>query len=559
MGARERRGSARRLKPAPTDPILSRLLSQGVVVLCSLLIGCTVGPNYTPPDAPTAENWIEAGAPNIKREAADHAEWWTVFSDPILDRLVRTAYSQNLSLRTAGLRVLEARAFRGVAVGDFFPQVQEGVGSYTRAETSGALANSPRRRRSSDFAFGGNVSWELDFWGRFRRGIEAADASLYASVLNYDDVLVTLVADVASAYVNIRAYDERLALARSNVTLQRQSFNIADARFRAGGTTELDVEQAKSLLADTQAMIPELEIGRRQAANQLCILLGTPPRQLDDLLGEAKPIPTAPPSVAIGIPAELLRRRPDIRRAERNAATECARIGVTKADLYPTFSLAGSFGWEAQHFSWLFDGHAFNGSVGPSVRWDLFNYGRIKNNIRLQDARFEEAMTTYQNTVLQAGQEVEDAIVAYLRSQEQANFLTESVTAARKSVDLAMIQYQAGGADYTRVLNTQTALVQGQDDLVVSHGNIALSLVSLHRALGGGWQIRYGKEFVPAETLKRMRARTDWGNLIDPNYGAKSDMLLFKRPDTDKDPVPPGQLEKPDQPGAADKSAKPAK
>jgi NodT family efflux transporter outer membrane factor (OMF) lipoprotein len=495
-----------------------------------------VGPNYETPKSATSDGWIEGKDPQLKSEAAEQVEWWKVFNDPVLDKLVGIAYSENLPLRVAGLRVLEARAQRGVAVGNFFPQVQEATGSYQRVNYSTRTANVFPTPYFNDWAFGGDASWELDVWGKFRRGIEAADASLYSSVLSYDDVLVTLVADVATAYVNIRAFDERLTLARGNVDLQRQSLNIVEARFRAGGTTELDVAQAQTLLANTEAQIPALEIGRRQAENQLCILLGIPPRKLDDILGGAKPIPSAPPSVAIGIPADLLRRRPDVRKAERDAAAQCAQIGVAKADLYPAFSISGSFGWEAEHFAWTFDRRAFTGTVGPSFQWALFNYGRITNNVRAQDARFEQAITGYQNIVLRAAEEVENAIVAYLRNQEQGKYLAESVTAAKRSVDLALIQYQAGGADYTRVLNTETSLVQQEDSLVVSHGNVALSLVSLHKALGGGWQIRQGKEFVSEETVKRMRARTNWGDVTSPNYSKKSDMLVFPRPDTDKEP-----------------------
>lgn len=506
-----------------------------------------VGPNYEPATAPTAEKWLETGNPKIKSDSAENAQWWKLFNDPVLDKLVGIAYSQNLPLRVAGLRVLEARALRGIAVGDFFPQMQEVTASYERTEVSGAIAGSPPKRRFSTFALGGDVSWEVDVWGKFRRGIEAADASLYSSVLNYDDVLVTLVADVATTYVDLRAYDERLALARGNVALQQQSLDIADNRFRAGGTSELDVQQAKSLLAQTQAMIPSLQIGRRQAENRLCILLGIPPRLLSDILGEMGNIPAAPTSVAIGIPAELLRRRPDVRRAERDAAAECARIGIAKADLYPAFSISGSFGLEAEHFSYLSAGHAFSGAVGPAVRWDVFNYGRIKNNVRAQDARFEQALTSYKNTVLRAGQEVEDSIASYLGSQDQTRYLTDSVTASKRSVDLALIQYQAGGADYTRVLNSETSLVQQQDNLVVSHSNIVLSLVSLHKALGGGWQLRQGREFVPEETLQRMRARTDWGDVTVPDYSKRSDMLFFPRPDTDKDPNTPDKPAVPDK------------
>lgn len=505
-----------------------------VVVLIVLLTGCMVGPNYTPPKAPTADTWIESKSPQLKTDAAVQAEWWKVFNDPVLDKLVQMAYSGNLTLRTAGLRVLQARALRGVAVGQFFPQLQEATGGYNRLAVSAQTATPARNRFFNNWQFGGEAAWELDMWGRFRRGIEAADANLYSSVFSYDDALVTLVAEVATAYINIRAFDERLALARENVALQQRSLEIAEARFQAGGTTELDVQQAKSLLASTQALIPTLEIGRRQAENLLCILLGLPPRKLDELLAGPKPIPSAPATVAIGIPAELLRRRPDVRRAEREAAALCAQIGVAAADLYPAFYISGSFGWQADTFGGMFDRRAFRGNIGPSFQWHLFNYGRIKNAVRAHDAAFQAAIAAYQNTVLQAQQEVENAIVSFLRSQEQVKALTDSVSASKRSVELSLIQYQAGGADYTRVLNSETFLVQQQDALVVAHSNVALSLVALNRALGGGWQIRQGQEFVPPEVIQEMRARTDWGDITSPDYQKKHDMFFFPRPDVDK-------------------------
>ena len=493
-----------------------------------------VGPNYEPAKAPTAEGWVEGKNAQLDTKTEEKAEWWKVFNDPVLDKLVEMAYAQNLSLRTAGLRVLQARALRAVAVGEFFPQMQQAVGHYQREAVSSKVAAPSPIRFFNDWQFGGQAAWELDVWGKFRRGIESADASLYASVLTYDDALVTLVADVAATYVNIRTFDERLALARENVDVQQRSLDIAQARFQAGGTTELDVQQAKSLMGSTQAAIPVFEIGRRQAENQLCILLGVPTQQLAGQLGPPKPIPGAPPSVTVGIPADLIRRRPDVRAAEQNAISQCALIGVTKAQLYPAFSITGAFGWEAESFGGMFNSKAFMGNIGPSYQWNLFNYGQITNNVRAQDAVFEQAITAYENTVLQAGQEVEDSIVSYLNSQEQARYLTDSVAASKRSVELSLVQYQTGGADYTRVLNSETFLVQQQDALVVSHGNVALGLVSLNRSLGGGWQIRQGNEFVDEETVRKMRARTNWGNITSPDYSKKSDMLVFPRPKMDE-------------------------
>ena len=350
------------------------------------------------------------------------------------------------------------------------------------------------------------------------RGLESADASLYASVMGYDDVLVSLVSEVASAYIDIRSFEQRIAYAEANVELQQQTLEITDVRFRAGEDTELDVQQARSNLANTEALIPDLQNARRSASYRLCFLLGMTPQSLDEMLAETKGIPAPPTDVAIGVPAELLRRRPDIRRAEREAAAQCAQIGVEVANLYPQFSLNGSIGYGADNLSDTFSTTGFEGSFGPSFRWDILNYDRIKNAVRIEDARFEQLIVSYQNTVLRAASEVESAATSFALSQVQAEALDRSVVASAKAVDLALIQYRNGEVDFTRVLDTQSFLTEQQDRLAASRRNVAGSVVSLHRALGGGWEIRNGKPFVDPETQRKMQERTDWGNIIDPDY-----------------------------------------
>ena len=280
--------------------------------------------------------------------------------------------------------------------------------------------------------FGFNLNWELDFWGRFRRAIESDTANLDASVEGYDDVLVTLLGDVATNYVQMRTLEGRIQYTRANVELQRQTLTIAEARFKGGTTSKLDVYQARSTLEQTEAQIPELEISLRQTVVQLCILLGMPPEELRARLGPA-PIPTAPVDVAVGIPADLLRRRPDVRRAERLAAAQCAQIGIAEADYYPAFSINGTLGYSAEQFPDLFRPAALNANVGPSFQWNLLNYGRILNNVRLQDARFQELVTTYQQTVLNANQEVENGLVTFLRAQTPHEFPDRQRGRCRKS------------------------------------------------------------------------------------------------------------------------------
>ncbi len=293
--------------------------------------GFKVGPNYAQPPAPVATEWIDAADQRVRKESDDLSKWWTVFNDPVLDGLICFAYKQNLSLKAAGFRVLQARALLGIDVGNLFPQTQKMMGDYTRVALSDATANSipsfnipGTQRYFSQWDYGFNLGWELDFWGRFRRAVESGSASLDASVANYDDVLVTLLGDVASNYTQIRTTELRIQYTKDNVALQRETLEISEARFKVGAVSELDVDQARSTLEQTIAGISELEIALRQANNRLCVLLGIPPEELKAKIGAA-PIPAAPVDVAAGIPADLLRRRPDVRRAERQAAAQSPR------------------------------------------------------------------------------------------------------------------------------------------------------------------------------------------------------------------------------------------
>jgi len=490
----------------------------GLATTTLWLSGCLmVGPDYVRPPAPTAETWIDTGDVAVRREPADVSAWWSVFNDPVLNTLVETAYRQNPSLRAAGVRVLEAQARRGIAIGLLFPQQQDAFGVYSSNELSETRANQSSPLLSSsfdDWQVGFDAGWELDFWGRFRRGIEATDAELLASVATYDDVLVSLVAEVARNYALLRTLEERLTVARANVAIQERSFEIADAKFKGGTVTELDSAQAASLLQDTQALIPALESAIRQTRNTLCILLGIPPQDLQHLLGGTQPIPAAPAEVAVGIPADLLRRRPDIRRTERVLAAQSAQIGIAKADLFPSLSLFGTISVAANDFDDLFKSDSLENFGGPTFRWAILNYGRIANNIRVQDARFQALIGDYESTVLQAQGEVENAIAAYLGAQRQVTFLTGSVASAARAVELAEFQYREGATDYTRVLNTQQFLVSEQDRLVDTRGSVALNLVAVYKALGGGWELRAGKDFVPPETRQHMVERTSWDGML---------------------------------------------
>jgi NodT family efflux transporter outer membrane factor (OMF) lipoprotein len=457
--------------------------------------GFKVGPNYKRPPAPVADQWIDALDPRVRSEEPDDRHWWTVFHDPVLSDLVLTAYNQNLTLREAGWRVLQARAALGVSIGELFPQTQTTNGDYTRYNLSREVANRVGLPQSyySQWDYGFGLAWELDFWGLYRRAVEANRDTLDASVENYDDAMVTLVSDVAMNYVQYRTLEQQIAYARENIRLQTISLRIATARFKGGQDSEMSVNQAQSDLSNTQSLIPQYEISLRQANDRLCVLLGIPSVELQAKLGPA-PIPNAPPAVAVGLPAELLRRRPDIRRAERQAAAQSAEIGVAVAQLYPHISIAGTMGWSAQTIPTLFAGDAFRGTIGPTFTWNILNYGRLLGNIREQDAHFNELVVTYQNTVLKADQEVEDGLATFLRSQEQTGFLNTAVNAEIKAVKEAIAQYEGGLTDFNRVALIQERLVERQEELAQAQGSIALGLVQVYRALGGGWQIRCDPE-----------------------------------------------------------------
>lgn len=497
---------------------------QVLAISLVLPLGCfKVGPNFARPPVSVSQAWLDADDQRVKTGPAEYRNWWRTFNAPVLDELIGRAYKENLSLRIAGVRVLEARAQLGVAVGEFYPQTQQAFGSLERIRVSArnpqAAAGTQLDYRQSQIGL--QASWELDFWGKFRRAIESANASWLAVIANYDSALVSLTAGVANSYITIRTLEKRLDIARQNVETQKESLKLTEARFQHGTASQLDVEQAKTVLYNTQASIPGLETQLRQAKDALSVLLGLPPSDLTDILAGASEIPESPPHVVVGIPADLLRRRPDIRSAEQQAAAQCAQIGVAKADLYPAFSLTGNFGFLSSDvgkfsLSDMFQWKSRTAQAGPSFQWNILNYGRITNNVRVQDARFQELLITYQNAVLTAQQDVEDNLAAFLKAQDQAGFLAQAVRSAKTSLDLAILQYREGVKDFTAVLIAQQTLLSEQDSLASTLGNISSSLVGVYRALGGGWEIREGKDLVPPQIREEMENRTHWGKLLTP-------------------------------------------
>jgi NodT family efflux transporter outer membrane factor (OMF) lipoprotein len=425
------------------------------------------------------------------------------------------AYERNPSLQAAGVRVLEAQARRGIAIGTLFPQTQNLIGGYRRTVASENVVVVPPERSFDQFLAGFDVAWELDVWGAFRRGIESADAELLASVADYDDVLVSLLAEVAANYIGIRAAQEALEVARHNATLQRKSFDIASERAKQGAVTDVDPAQSATLLHNTEAQIPFLEAQIDAQASTLSALLGVSPRRVEELVGEAAGrIPRVPAEIAIGIPADLLRRRPDVRRAERLLAAQSARIGIAKADLLPHLSLVGSINLDAKDAEKFFEGRSFEAFGGPTFSWAILNYGRISNNVRVQDARYQALVNDYTTAVLRAQADVESAAATHRGAVLRTAALRDSVAAADKVVDLVGRQYDEGAVDFTTVVLAQQFLVDQQDKLVASEGQEALTLVTLYKSLGGGWEPWQEQSVVSVETTEQMSSRTRWGDLV---------------------------------------------
>jgi NodT family efflux transporter outer membrane factor (OMF) lipoprotein len=488
-----------------------------LVLTVSGTVGCKVGPNYKQPPGRLQQEWMEIGQPGVQRSTAELTKWWEVLNDPVLNDLVERAYHNNPSLHAAAVRVLQAQAARGIAIGLLLPQQQEATGSFLWHQTSenaGGPTSTNNVFHNWDLP-GLSVAWELDLWGRFRRGIEAADATVLASVANYDDVLVSLIAEVATDYVLLRTLEEQLDIVQQNLKIQQEGSAIVRLRREAGTATELDVAQAEALERDTESLIPATEASIRQTRIALCVLLGMPPQDISELVGAKRPIPSPPETVAMGVPADLLRRRPDIRRAEGVLAAQCANIGIAVSDLLPRFSLVGEIGLSAEQFSDLFRGNSFQAFAGPSFRWAILNYGRLINNVRVQDAAFQASISDYENLVLQAQGEAERAMAGLVGAKRQLPSLVGSVEAAARAVNVAQQQYKGGIADYIRVLVAEQFLITEQSRLVATQGLAAQDLVTLYRALGGGWELRDENDLVPADIKEQMRKRTYWGGMID--------------------------------------------
>jgi outer membrane protein, multidrug efflux system len=473
--------------------VKTRSLSLSVLAALTLL-GCTVGPNYHPPATSVPAHWSEPLAGGESDTPASLAAWWKSFNDAELDSLIERAARSNLDLRIARARVRESRAQVRVVQADYWPSV-DATGSFARLRESqnqpliGSLSAFPGVPFENNvYQAGFDSTWEIDVFGGTRRAVEAAKADLAAAEYGRRDTLVTLLGDVARNYVETRGYQRRLTIVHENIRAQQEALTLTRDRFRSGLSSDLDVQQAATVLAQTEAQVPTLESGLQASVHRLGVLLAQPPGALLTELSAVAPIPPAPPEVPVGLPSDLLRRRPDVRQAERQLAAATARIGVATADLYPKFSLTGNIGLESVSTSDFFAESSKFWSAGPTAQWRIFDAGRIRANIRAQNARQEQALAAYEKTMLTSFEDVENALVAYAKEQLRRRSLETAVKADRDALHLSNQLYANGLASFINVLDAERSLYQVEDDLVQSDKTVSQDLIALYKALGGGWE-----------------------------------------------------------------------
>jgi NodT family efflux transporter outer membrane factor (OMF) lipoprotein len=497
------------------------------------LSGCVrLGPDFQPPGEEWSKHWDTPALEQSSKRGPnpDIRQWWNVFADPVLDRLIAESDAHNSSLKIAGLRVMEARAQLGIAQAGLYPQLQQASADslYVNRRQSGG--SNPQNSNFWQYSAGFDVGWELDFWGRFSRAIESSDASYFAAQANYEDVLVLLRAQVADTYFSLRTTEARLRVARENASQQKRSFEITEKLFNSGQNAELDLQQAKTQYLGTLSTIPNLEDQFLRTRNALAVLIGQPPGALPQLTENVGLIPLVDRAVLQDVPATLLLRRPDVRAAELNVAAQSALIGVAESDLYPSLTLLGSIVWSANSLG----GTANNLDLvgGPSLRWNVFDHGQISNNVRVQDARLQQLIEAYRDQVRQAAREADDAASGLIKSLERERILREASVAAKRSLVLASAQYREGYSDFQRVLDAQSALLDQQDNYLIARGTAVSDVIALYKALGGGWYS--GQPKVDRATRQQMEKRTDWGGLLEEPAAAQPAIPLPQKVNEDE-------------------------
>lgn len=496
-----------------TPPLTWNLLLTGA--LC--LSGCVqLGPDFQPQGEAWAGQWNTPALQQATQARAqpDSRQWWQVFDDPVLEYLIQQADAHNAGLRIAGLQIMEARAQLGIARSGRYPQAQLlGADAFYQHRSSRSAEGVSRPSSFWQYSAGFDIGWELDFWGRFSRAIESADASYFAAQANREDVLVLLHAQLAESYFSLRTAEARLGIARDNAAIQKRSYEITERLFKSGETDELDLQQAKTQYLSTLGNIPVFENQIMRTRNALAVLIGRPPGpvpELPELATKAAVLPLIDRAVLQDVPANLLLRRPDIRAAELRIAAQSAQVGVAEADLYPSLTLLGSIVWSATSLAGTAGGMALLG--GPSLSWNVFDHGRLKNNVRVQDARLQQLIVAYQDDVRQAAREADDAASGLIKALERDGILRDSAQAAGRSLALANALYREGYSDFQRVLDAQRALAAQQDAYVVNRGAAVSDLIALYKALGGGWHSE--QPLLDPATLDQMQRRTDWGDLL---------------------------------------------
>lgn len=484
------------------------------VLTAATLSGCVrLGPDFQSPRQAWIDHWDSQAldAASQQHPQPDQRQWWAQFEDPLLERLIAEADVHNPNLRIAALRILEARAQLGIASSGRYPQVQQGSAEAIYLDRNQYDGAPELDSHAWQYGSAFDVGWELDFWGRYSRAIESADANYFAAQANYEDVLVLLRAQMAQTYYALRTAEARLGIARGNAKLQKRSLDITERLFSSGNSDELDLQQAKTQYLATLSSIPDLETQVAQTRNTLAVLVGQPPGSLPELNAETALVPLVDQALLDDVPANLLLRRPDVRAAELAVATQSALIGVAEADLYPSISLLGSIGWSA---SSLDDSpQTVSLGAGPSLVWNLFDHGRLRNNVRVQDARLQQLIEAYRDRVRQAAREADDAATGLAKSLERERILRESSFSAARSLTLANAQYREGYSDFQRVLDAQRALFAQQDGYLLARSAALSNLISLYRALGGGWYS--SRPLLDQATYDQMSQRTDWGDLLD--------------------------------------------
>ena len=496
--------------------------ARAVLVACAALVlpACTnLGPDYEEPEVIWLDEWqtdLYGQVRSTNTQEQDLQFWWLAFNDTTLNGLIDTARTENQGLRIAGLAVLESKALLGIATGSQYPQLQQAGGSWARVDswpTEGD--NSGNHSDLNSYNVGFDIGWEMDFWGRWRRSVESADAAFFASVSNQQNAQVLLAAQVAQAYYTYRTTARQIEIAKENADLQKRSLEITTKLFESGQSAELDVQQARTQYLATMASIPNLEISLRQIENALCVLLARSPGDLPELEEVPATLPVLNPLFIDAFPAHLLMRRPDIRTAAWGVAAQSAQIGVAKADLYPSISLFGTIGWSGNSLDGSTD--TLSTGFGPSFTWNLFNYDRIENSVRVQDARLQQAIEAYQLTVLAAASEIDNAAIGVVKTKEQQVLLANALEAAERSLVLSTKRYQEGYSDFQRVLTAQQARAARSSAYVANQGAHINSAIAFYKALGGGWQPASEEDLIPESIREIMEERTDWdGMLNDP-------------------------------------------